>query len=155
MSTSRGNHFEQGKLVKRKKTWIFDLDGTLADTEDYEAHHKVKDEGFNTEARNAPVNEDIKKKMEKAKKKDKNVVILTARSAHYRDTTKKWLHENNVQYDALIMRPTDDNDTDRKVKKDLLDEDIMPHYNVTKAWDDKKKNVKMFKKRGIDAKHVK
>jgi hypothetical protein len=31
----------------------------------------------------------------------------------------------------------------------------MPHYNVTKAWDDKKKNVKMFKKRGIDAKHVK
>jgi hypothetical protein len=37
----------------------------------------------------------------------------------------------------------------------LLEEDILPKFDVKKAYDDKNKNVKMFRKLGIDAKKVK
>ena len=94
-------------------------------------------------------------KLKKAKQDGENVVILTARSAEYRDETKKWLHKNEIPYDALIMRPTDNKEKDKKVKKELLEEDILPKFDVDKAYDDKMKNVKMFRKLGIDAKKVK
>ncbi|CAB4124072.1 Protein of unknown function DUF2410 [uncultured Caudovirales phage] len=154
--SSKNNDFElQQPLHKRNKTVVFDLDGTLADDMKYEKHHKVRHEGFAKEALNVNTNEDIVNKLRKAKTSGNNVVILTARSAHYRDETKKWLHKNEIPYDALVMRPTDNTEKDKKVKRELLEEDILPKFNVDKAYDDKKKNVKMFDKLGIDAKRVK
>jgi uncharacterized HAD superfamily protein len=154
---SRNNAFEvQKSLHKRTDTVVFDLDGTIADDMKYEKHHKHRNEDFAQEALNVPVNEDILEKMKKAEKKGENIVILTARSAHYRDETKKWLHKNNIPFDALVMRPTDKlKKSDSKIKRDLLDEDVLPKFDVKKAYDDKKKNRKMFEKRGIDAKGVK
>lgn len=154
---SKNNEFElQKPLHKRGKTVIFDLDGTIADDMKYEKHHKHRNEDFAREALSVPVNESILEKMQKADKKGENIVILTARSAHYRDETKKWLHKNHIPYDALVMRPTDDSATkDSKIKKELLEEDVLPKFNVEKAYDDKKKNRKMFEKLGIDAKGVK
>ena len=103
-----------------------------------------------------PVNEKILKKMQQAEKNGENIVILTARSAHYRDETKKWLHKNHIPFDALVMRPTDElTKKDSKMKRELLDEDVLPKFDVKEAYDDKKKNRKMFEKRGIDAKGVK
>jgi len=138
---------------------LFDLDGTLAENMKYEKHHKGKNgkhPGFAQEALNVGVNEDILDKMHKAKSAGDNVVILTARSAHYREETKKWLHKNHIPYDALVMRPTDDaKESDKKLKRELLEEDILPKFDVKKAYDDKKKNVKMFRKLGIDGKLVK
>jgi len=43
---------------------------------------------------------------------------------------------------------------DKKVKKHILEEQVLPHFEVKKAYDDKKKNVKMYRKEGIDAKKV-
>jgi uncharacterized HAD superfamily protein len=154
---SKNNDFElQKPLHKRAKTVVFDLDGTIADNMKYEKHHKHRNEDFAKEALNVGVNEDILEKMHKAKDKGENIVILTARSAHYRDETKKWLSKNDIPYDALVMRPTDDlKAKDKNVKKELLEEDILPKFDVKKAYDDKKKNRKMFEKLGIDAKGVK
>ena len=153
---SKNNEFElQKPLHKRAETVVFDLDGTIADNMKYEKHHKVRHEGFAKEALNVGVNESILGKMRDAKDDGKNVVILTARSAHYREETKKWLHKNEVPYDALVMRPTDNKDKDKVVKRDLLEEDVLPKFDVDKAYDDKKKNRKMFEKLGIDAKKVK
>jgi ABC-type uncharacterized transport system substrate-binding protein len=53
------------------------------------------------------------------------------------------------------MRPTDNVTSDKKVKKELLEEDILPKFNVKEAYDDRKKNRKMFDELGIDAKKVK
>jgi hypothetical protein len=153
---SRNNDFEQQKaLHKRKDTVVFDLDGTLAMTNDPKAHHKIKHPKFAREAANAEVNDSMREKIKKARDKGENVVILTARSAHYRDITKKWLAQNEVPYDALVMRPTDNITSDKKVKRELLEEDILPKFDVKKAYDDKKKNVKMFDKLGIDGEQVK
>lgn len=105
-------------------------------------------------ANSAPVNQDILDKILKAKKKGDEVVILTARSAHYRSDTVRWLSEHGVPYDSLVMRPTDDERKDRVVKQDLLENHVLPYFEPKKAYDDKSKNRKMFKKHGIKAKGV-
>jgi hypothetical protein len=157
---SKNNDFElQKPLHKRNDTVIFDLDGTLADDMKYEKHHKGKGgkhPGFAREALEVDTHNKIVEKAQKAKDEGKNVVILTARSAHYREETKRWLHRNHVPYDALVMRPTDQtNMSDKTLKRALLEEDILPKFDVKKAYDDKNKNVKMFKKLGIEGKKVK
>jgi len=156
---SKNNEFElQKPLHKRTKTVLFDLDGTIADEMKYEKHHKAKNGKhplFAKEALEVDVNEDIVDKMKKVKANGEDVIILTARSAHYRSETKQWLHKNHIPYDSLVMRPTDDKEKDKKVKKELLEEDILPRFNVVEAYDDKKKNRKMFEKLGIKAKGVK
>jgi uncharacterized HAD superfamily protein len=145
---SKNNEFElQKPLHKRNDTVVFDLDGTLADNMTWEKHHKGKkgkNQNFAAEALEVGTHGKVVKKLNKAKDDGDNVVILTARSAHYRDETKKWLAKNGIPYDALVMRPSDNLSSDKKVKRELLEEDILP-----------KKNVKMFAKLGIDAKKVK
>ena len=150
----RNHSFETGKGRKSKKAVVFDLDGTLANTKDPNAHHKENHEGFRAHSRNADVFPEMVGKLREAKEEGMDVVILTARSAHYRKDTKEWLNENNIPYDALYMRPVDDSRKDKKVKKALLKEEILPDFDVKKAYDDKKKNVKMFRKEGINAKRV-
>jgi phosphoglycolate phosphatase-like HAD superfamily hydrolase len=156
---SKNNDFElQKPLHRRADTVLFDLDGTIANTMKYEKHHKAKNgkhPDFAKEALNVGVNNDIVEKMKAAKEKGEAVVILTARSAHYREETKRWLHKNHIPYDALVMRPTDNKAKDQKVKRELLEEDILPKFDVEKAYDDRKRNRKMFAKLGIDAKKVK
>lgn len=155
---SKNNEFElQKPLHKRGDAVVFDLDGTLADNMTYEKHHKGKkgkNANFAAEALEVGTNKKIVEKLQEAKKDGDSVVILTARSAHYRDETKKWLVKNGIEYDALVMRPTDNKESDKRVKRELLEEDILPKFDVKKAFDDKKKNRKMFGKLGIDAKGV-
>jgi FMN-dependent NADH-azoreductase len=146
---------KQHPLHQRNKTVVFDLDGTLADTDDPRGLHKVHHPTFEYEAKNADVFDDMADKLRDLKDDGKKIVILTARSAHYRDVTEDWLHKNDIPYDELVMRPTDNHDKDKIVKRDLMEEDILPHYDVKKAYDDKKKNRKMFEKLGIDSKGVK
>jgi FMN phosphatase YigB (HAD superfamily) len=151
---SKNNAFETGKNKRSKKAVIFDLDGTLADTDDPNARHKENHEGFRSHARGADAIPDMVEKVRKEKNKGHDVVILTARSAHYRKDTKTWLNEHGIPYDALLMRHIDDDRKDKVVKKDLLKGDVLPNFKVKKAYDDKKKNVKMFRKEGIKAKLV-
>ena len=138
----------------RKRAVIFDLDGTLADTMKYEKHHKHHHPKFAKEALKVDI---IDKNVDKLKKKaeDNQIVILTARSAHYKDETKTWLDKHDIPYDKLVMRPSDDSKTpDQDIKAQLLRSDILPEYKVEKAYDDRKKNIKMFKKHDIPAKKV-
>ena len=151
----RNSEFESGKGKKSgKKAVVFDLDGTIADTTDIYAQHKDNHPEFLEKVKEAKPFDHIVEKMKKAKEKGRDVVILTARSAHYRKETKDWLNSNNIPYDALFMRHQDDHRKDKKVKKELLKEEVLPNFNVKKAYDDKKKNVKMFRKEGIEAKRV-
>ena len=154
---SKNNEFElQKPLHKRKDAVLFDLDGTLAETMTFAKHHKDRHEPFAREALEVDARPKLVDKLKKLREDGDAVVILTARSEDYRSETKKWLHENHIPYDALVMRPkSDTTEPDKKVKKELLEEDILPKFDIKKAYDDKKKNVKMFEKLGIDAKHVK
>jgi FMN phosphatase YigB (HAD superfamily) len=151
---SKNNTFETGKNKRSNKAVLFDLDGTLADTNDPNANHKKNHEGFRSHAAGADAVPKMVEKVRKAKSKGRDVVILTARSAHYRKDTKTWLHEHGIPYDSLFMRPIDDDRKDKVVKKDLLKNEVLPNFDIKKAYDDKKKNVRMFRSEGIDAKKV-
>ena len=150
----RNHSFETGKGRKSKKAIVFDLDGTIANTQDPNANHKENSQDFRAHARSASPFSEMVEKVRKAKEKGRDVVILTARSAHYRKDTKEWLNEHNIPYDALYMRPVGDDRKDKVVKKALLKEEVLPNFKVKKAYDDKKKNVKMFRKQGIKAEQV-
>jgi len=151
---SKNHEFETGSNKHGKKAVIFDLDGTLADIDDYEALHKVNSNEFRLVARNAESYPQMVAKAVEAHRDGRDVIVLTARSAHYRDDTKKWLHKHGIPYDQLFMRPIDNDEKDKKVKKQILQDEVLPHFDVKKAYDDKKKNVKMFKKQGIKAEKV-
>ena len=150
---SKNHEFDKGQK-KSKKAVIFDLDGTLANTTDPNAHHKENHEGFRSHALGADAFPKMVDKVRRAKEKGMDVVILTARSAHYRKDTKHWLNKHGVPHDALFMRGVDDKRKDKVVKEDILKEEVKPNFKVKKAYDDKDKNVKMFRKEGIKAKKV-
>jgi len=151
---SKNNEFETGRNKHSKKAVIFDLDGTLADTEDYEALHKINSDEFRRVARNADDYPHMVALAKEAHAQGRDVIILTARSAHYRKDTTEWLSKQGIPYDQLYMRPIDNTEKDKKVKRQILEDQILPHFKVKKAYDDKKKNVKMFRKEGIDAEKV-
>lgn len=152
---NQNSEFELGKGKKsHKKALLFDLDGTIADTTDIYAQHKGNHPEFLEKVQKAKPFDNIVDKMKEAKANGRDVVILTARSAHYRKETKEWLNNNNIPYDALYMRGTEDTRKDKVVKRDLLKSEVLPNFDIKKAYDDKKKNVKMFRKEGLKAKQV-
>ena len=139
----------------KKKAVVFDLDGTLADTMKWKKHHKHDHPKFAKEALKVGT---IKKNVNKIREwheQGDDVIILTARSAHYEDETKKWLDKNDIPYDQLLMRPADDSKTkDPVIKERILKADVLPKYDVVKAYDDKRKNVKMYREHDIPTKKV-
>lgn len=114
------------------KATVFDWHGTLADS-------------------SGKPRQKMLKKAEKADKRG-DVIILTASSD--KKGAEEWLDKHDVDYDKLVARPKGAKGSDPKIKEKLLEKDIEPEYQVTKAYDDEKKNVKMFKKKGIKAKDV-
>lgn len=140
--------------MAKKKAVIFDLDGTLANPHKHKQRHKVRHEDWAEEARTAPAIRKNVKRLRKQEKKGEDIIIMTARSAHYRSETKEWLKHHDIKPKELIMRPKSNKQPDKKVKKELLEKKILPKYEIKKAYDDRSKNIKMFKKHDIKAKKV-
>lgn len=142
-------------MAKKEKAVIFDLDGTLADPHKHKQKHKKRDKDWAEEARTAPAIRKNVKKLRKQEAKGEDIIIMTARSEHYKPETKEWLKHHDIKPKELIMRPKGTTSVpDKKVKKDLLEKKILPKYKVKKAYDDRSKNIKMFKKHDIKAKKV-
>ena len=108
----------------------------MADIRDYEALHKINSDEFRQAAGHADAYPHMVALAKEAKQQGRDVIVLTARSAHYRSDTKNWLHKHGVPYDQLYMRPIDNDDKDKKVKKNILQEQVLPHFDVKKAYDD-------------------
>ena len=122
-------------MAKKEKAVIFDFNGTLRK----EGSHKP--------------NKKLVKKALKDEKKE-HVIVLTSEPHRKKDETKKWLKEHGLGKAELDVRPTGVNESDPREKARELDNHISKQFDVVKAYDDKHKNVKMFKKHGIKAKEV-
>lgn len=72
------------------KTWILDLDGTIV------KHNGYKTDGYDTLLPGA------KEYIDNLPAEDR-VVILTSRTEEYRQSTLKFLSENNIRYDEIIF----------------------------------------------------
>lgn len=75
------------------------------------------------------------------------VIILTGRSDEVEEGARKWLNENGIKYDALIMRRKKDNRRVATVKEEVL-RAIGPE-NIVCAFDDSPVVVKRFRNLGI------
>ena len=77
------------------------------------------------------------------------VIVTTGRSEEFRDVTEKWLIENCVPFDRIVMRKAGDERNDAIVKHDLFWEFIEPEFNVVAAIDDRARVLRAWRAMGI------
>ena len=120
--------------MSKRKAVIFDLNNTLR-----------KESG-------KPRHDVLKKAQKEAK--EEQVIVLSGESNKDFSQARDWLNNHHLTDAKLDMRPETDHSHDDSEKEHLLEKHISRQFKVTKAYDDKKSNVKMFKKHGIKAKKV-
>lgn len=78
-----------------------------------------------------------------------DVLIVTARSRSYDQTTRDWLYKYAVPYTKLFMREVGDQRADRDVKADILRE-INQQWTVIHAIDDNPNVISLWQEHGIE-----
>ena len=110
---------------------IVDLDGTLANC-DHRLHHidgaKKNWDLFFQECSDDTVIQPMLNLI-KLLSKDYKIVFITARPEKNRYLTTKWLNDNNIDYDLLMMRGDKDFNKSPVSKKKMLESVIAKGYN--------------------------
>ena len=141
-----------------KKTVIFDLDGTLADIDTRRAlsldmNGKMDWDKF-LDPQNIKLDEPNTPVIKMAQMLDSqgfNIVILSGRSKVSYRTTRQWLFQNDVPFDDLQMRPTDDHHhymKDSDLKQMWLDT-LIDKDDVFAVFDDRQQVVDMWRQNGL------
>ena len=73
------------------------------------------------------------------------IIFMSGRMDKCRPQTEKWLRDNNVPFDKLFMRKTDDFRQDAVVKKELYDQHIKNKYYVEAWFDDRTQVIRMVR----------
>lgn len=130
--------------------YIADLDGTLCNV----THRRqwVASQPKNWDAWNAGIEHDapniavLEALNALANKFD--IVLVSGRGSEYRKPTIEWLRAHNVQFSNLFMRTEGDQRADDVIKTELADE-VEKTYQILGVFDDRKRVVDMWIKRGI------
>lgn len=77
------------------------------------------------------------------------IIVMSGRDEKCRDITYKWLNDNGIYFDDLIMRPANDTRADNLVKYELFNEHIRDHYKVLGVIDDRLQVCRMWHKLGL------
>ena len=138
------------KLKDKVPCYVFDLDGTLCNV----SHRRqwVTTKPKNWDAWNAGISEDVPN----APVLDAlhtlsgsfRIVLVSGRSSEYRVQTEEWLKKYRISYDALFMRATYDFRADDEIKSELANQ-VEKNYHILGVFDDRKRVVDMWIKRGI------
>ncbi len=133
------------KKYKHKKELssciVCDIDGTLAlmkDRTPFEFDKVMQDE----------VNEPVAELLRNYDRIDISIIIATARDGMCENITHKWLSDNDIPYDLMIIKETKDNRKDAIVKKEIL-EKIKENYNILFWLDDRDQVVEMLRDEGV------
>lgn len=132
--------------------WIFDIDGTLADTsarQHFLANGKKDWAGWFANMADDPVNDDIAQFYDYADSMGIRSIVCTGRDEAYREVTEKWLADNQINADIVYMRPLGDRRDDSVIKKEMLDDMRSKGYNPTMVFEDRDRVVKMWRENGI------
>lgn len=136
---------------------IFDMDGTLCDVSSIE--HFVEGENRNVDAFHGaaidcPPHLHVVEAVTQAREAGNAIVIVTARSAKWRDYTIMWLDKYDIGFDHLYMRIEADFRPDYVVKADILKAIKKDGFEPTRAWDDNPKVIALWRENGIDVTEV-
>lgn len=135
------------------KTYIWDIDGTIANTE-HRVHHlrsfpKNWNAWFDAAHKDTPYWE-IVDLMKMAHDAGITNVICTAREEAQREDTIDWLEKHDIVFfEKLYMRKLKDRRTDDIVKFDLLEEIIADGYEPVLVFEDRSRVVDMWRAVGI------
>lgn len=77
------------------------------------------------------------------------VIALSGRDGCCYDATAKWLDDNDVRVDHLLMRAAGDMRKDSIIKAEIFWKDIAPKYNVIFAIDDRPSIVNLWNDIGV------
>jgi len=146
-------------MSNRKKTVIFDLDGTLALIDDRRAISTKDNGNMDWDKFFDPANIKLDKPnwpvilmAQTLKNAGHRIVIFSGRSKATKDATKDWLNDLDIPFDILKMRPTDGGFKwmkDDVLKKKWLD-DLFPNTDdILCVFDDRDKVVQMWRNNGI------
>lgn len=77
------------------------------------------------------------------------LIIVSGRNGKYKEVTEKWLAENNILYDKLIMRQEEDMRKDSIIKQEIYENEIKGKYNVLFVLDDRNQVVELWRSLGL------
>lgn len=129
---------------------IFDLDGTLANI-DHRLHY-IRQEppdwnAFFEACDRDTVIEPVKRLFHELGRE--RIAIVSGRSSSVRQKTQKWLRDNDLIPDLLLMRAEGDYRPDYVVKSEFLDQILASGYHPWLVIDDRPSVVKMWRERGL------
>lgn len=136
---------------ERRGAICFDMDGTLNDIS--KVRHfldgKYRDfDSFHRMSEFEPAHEEVLQMARDAHAAGFAVLITTARSEPYRETTQKWLDDFDVPYENIFMRGEKDMRSDYEVKKDMFIE-ISKHYDVVRCVDDNPQAIRAWRENNV------
>jgi hypothetical protein len=138
------------KLKDKIPVYCFDLDGTLCNV----SHRRqwVATSPKNWDAWNAGIDADVPNApvldVLHSLSGSFRIVLVSGRGSEYRQATEDWLKKYRVPYDALYMRAAGDFRPDDEIKSELADQ-VEKQYKILGVFDDRKRVVDMWIKRGI------
>lgn len=156
-------------MSSKPKAVIFDIDGTCADGRHRQHFVASKPKNWPAYQKGAPHDARwdgmhfIYDSLRRGQYKENDTLYTTAthdklydilfvsgRIEDERAVTEEWLDRNGfIGYDKLIMRKSKDYRADDIIKEEILDEHILPHYDVVCVFDDRPRVVRMWKRRGL------
>ena len=146
-------------MTEPRDAAIFDVDGTLCNVSSIRHHVNPKDprfsgrkrfDLFHEESVDCPPNREALHLHARCRNEGLAVIIVTARKFQWRYHTITWLMEWGVDYDALFMRPDNDNRKDFLVKEDILTAIKAKGYQPVLAVDDNPSVLEVWKRHGIE-----
>lgn len=140
------------KTPVKQYAYIFDIDGTIADTAHRQHYMEAKDKNwpafYNAMVNDPPVSP-VVRVLESLKEAGYAIVLVSGRPDDYREQTETWLKENWIRYNALYMRKAKDYRADDIIKLEIYKEKIEPHYDIIGIFEDRKRVKRMWVKEGI------
>ncbi len=136
---------------------IFDMDGTLCDvtTTRHFVEGKERDfDAFHAASMDCPSHANVVDGLRQAQRDGYSILIVTARSAKWRDYTIKWLDKLDITFDRFYMRIEGDFRPDYVMKKDILKQILADGYRPIHAWDDNRKVIEVWRESGIEVTEV-
>lgn len=78
------------------------------------------------------------------------VIVMSGRPETCRDATERWLAENGVAYELLLMRRADDSLADYVVKESLFRQYVLGNWTVDLVFDHRDSVVLMWRSLGLN-----
>jgi len=106
------------------------------------------------------LNADVHASLEAHWKLGREIIIVSGRDVAFRSETVAWLQANDVKYDFLYMRPTENRKDGKKtedsiIKYNLFNEYIRDSkYKILGVYDDRQRVLRMWRKLGLTTFHV-